>query len=152
MGEYRAAFEFKLLFDGGVDGDAQHVAGEHVAGELDALKTAIQRAGQRLRQGSLADARNAFNQEVATGQQRHNGQTNRLVLPAYDAAQSTFQPGRRDCALSVGFGPHSTGLYRFMLQTRADDPSNGQYGPESADGLKTGLPGSDRSSRGRAAR
>ena len=38
VGEYRAALEFELLLDGGIDGDAQHVGGQHVAGELHALK------------------------------------------------------------------------------------------------------------------
>ena len=50
-----ALLEFEFLLDGGVDRDAQHVGGQHVAGELDALKGAVDGAGQRLAERRLAD-------------------------------------------------------------------------------------------------
>src|SRR5579871_614298 len=50
-------------------GDAQDVARKHVAGELQAMKTAGNRARQRLRQRSLTDAGNVLNQQVAARQE-----------------------------------------------------------------------------------
>ena len=56
VGEHRAALEFELLFDGGVDRDPQNIGGKHVAGELHPLKGAIEGPGQGLSQRGLADA------------------------------------------------------------------------------------------------
>ncbi len=48
VGKDRSALELKLLFDGGIDRDSEYIAGQHVAGELDALKAAIDCTGQCL--------------------------------------------------------------------------------------------------------
>src|SRR4029079_7095095 len=42
VGKYRASLEFERLFGRGVDGNPQQVARQHVAGELNTLKTALQ--------------------------------------------------------------------------------------------------------------
>ena len=52
--EDRALFELEVLRVGVVDGYAQHVARQHVAGELQPVETAIHGARQRLRQGGFA--------------------------------------------------------------------------------------------------
>ena len=66
----RAAFEFKLLLDGRVNGNSQHVRGQHVAGELHSLESAIESSGQSLPESGFAHARDTFNQQVAARQDR----------------------------------------------------------------------------------
>ena len=45
---------------------AKNVAGQHVAGELQAVEAAGDRSRQRLRQRGLTDARNVFDKQVPT--------------------------------------------------------------------------------------
>ena len=47
-------------------------AGQHVAGELDALELQPEQAGQHMGEGGLADAGDVLDQQVATGE--HAGQ------------------------------------------------------------------------------
>ena len=69
--------------------DADHVARQQVRSELDALKRAVERTRQRLRQRRLAHAGNVFNQQVAARQQRGQRQLDDVVLALHDAAQSS---------------------------------------------------------------
>ena len=62
----------------GVDRDAQHVGRQHVAGELDAVKAAIERPRQGLGERGLADAGNVFDQQVAAREHGDQGQAQRL--------------------------------------------------------------------------
>ncbi len=91
VGEHRSALEFEFLLDGGVDRDAQHVRGQHVAGELDALKAAVDGAGERLAERGLADSRDAFDQQMAFGENGNQGEAEDVVLAADDAAQTRFK-------------------------------------------------------------
>ena len=68
-----------------VDGDADHVARQHIAGELQAVKTALRGAGQGLRQGGLADAGDVFDEEVPFRYQAHEGGANGAGLAVDDA-------------------------------------------------------------------
>ena len=67
------------------DADADHVAGQHVGGELDALKGAMKGVRERLRQRGLADAGNVFDQQVAARQQRHQRELDGFFLALNDA-------------------------------------------------------------------
>ena len=96
VGEDRAALEFELLLGGGVDRNAQHVGRQHVAGELHALKTAIESARQRLAKRGLAHAGNAFDQQVSAGQHGNQGEADDFVLAADDFAERVFQSAPRD--------------------------------------------------------
>ena len=76
--------------------DAQHVGGQHVAGELHALKAAIESAGQGLSERGLADPGDAFNQQVSAGENGNQRQADDVVLAANDFAQRVFELRRRD--------------------------------------------------------
>ena len=91
IGEDRAALEFKFLLGSGVDRDAQHVRRQHVAGELDALKSAVDGAGDGLAERGLADSRDAFDQQVAFGENGDQGEAENVVFAANNAAQGGFQ-------------------------------------------------------------
>ena len=103
--EDRSMLEFELLLDGGIDGDPQHVRGQHVAGELDPLKAAVECPGERLAQGRFTHPWNAFNQQVATGEDRYQRQADHLILAANDFAQGVFE-------LNGPMGSGGSGLWR----------------------------------------
>ena len=65
-----------------VDGDADHVAGQHVGGELDAVEAGIDAARQSLRQRGFADARDVLDQQVAAGQQAGERKAHHFRLSA----------------------------------------------------------------------
>ena len=92
--ENGAAFEFEFLFDRRVNRNAQHVGRQHVAGELDALKRAIDGASEGLAECGLANSRSAFDQQMSLRENRDQGQAENVVLPANHAAQSAFQVHR----------------------------------------------------------
>src|ERR1051325_9405851 len=48
VGKNRPVFEFECLFCSGVNRNPQNIRGKHVAGELHALKTAIEGPRQRM--------------------------------------------------------------------------------------------------------
>ena len=80
IGEDGAGLEFEDFGVRVVDGDAEHVAGQHVAGELQAVEAAGYRAGQRLRQRGLADAGHVFDEQMAARQQRDQRQADHVAL------------------------------------------------------------------------
>jgi hypothetical protein len=94
VAEDRAALEFKALLGGGIHGDAEYIAGQHVAGELHPLEVAVQSSCQGLRQGCLSYARHTFDQQVTSGKQRHQRQPYHLVLSANHRAQCALQCNR----------------------------------------------------------
>ena len=72
----------KLLGVRVVNGDAQHVARQHVAGELQPVKAAVDRTRQRLRQRGFADSRNVLDQQVPARQQADQRKPHHLRLAA----------------------------------------------------------------------
>ncbi len=67
--EDRTRLKFESLGMHVVNRDTQHIAGQHVAGELKPVKTAIHRARQRLRQCGFSNARHVFDEKVPSRQQ-----------------------------------------------------------------------------------
>jgi hypothetical protein len=94
VGEDGAGFEFELFRVGVVDGDAQNVAGQHVAGELQAVEAAIDRAGQALGKCGFAYARDVFDEEVAAGEQANYGEADRFLLAAQHCGECLLKGGR----------------------------------------------------------
>ena len=88
--EHRTGLEFELLRVRVVNGDAQHVAGQHVGGELQAVEAGIDAARQRLRQSGLADARHVFDQQVPARQQAGERKAQHFRLAADRFAQRRF--------------------------------------------------------------
>ena len=91
VGENRAALEFKFLLRGRINRNAHHVGGQQVAGELHALKRAVDGASKRLSESGLADARNAFNEQVPAGEDADQREADDIVFAANDAAQGRFK-------------------------------------------------------------
>ena len=86
VGEDGAAFEFEFLLDGRINRNAQHIGGQHVASELNALEAAIDGAGQRLAERGLADSRGTFDQQVALRENGNQSQPQNVILAANDSA------------------------------------------------------------------
>ena len=82
MREHRPALELELLGVRVVDGDADHVAGQHVGGELDAVEAGIDAARQGLGQRGLADAGNVLDQQVAAGEEAGERKAHHFRLSA----------------------------------------------------------------------
>ena len=80
IGEDGAGFEFEGAGVDVIDGDAEHVAGEHVAGELEAVESAVDGAGEHLREGGLADAGDIFDEQVTAGQEADEGKPDDVGL------------------------------------------------------------------------
>src|SRR5579859_185724 len=123
VGKYRAALEFELLLGRGIDRDAKHVGGEHVAGELHALEGAIDGASERLSESGLADSGNAFDEQVSAGEDADQGEADDIVFAANDAAQGLFQLSGFVRNGDGGLGRHS---YRFYYRgaERAELPTS----------------------------
>jgi len=83
---------------GVVDGDAKDVAGQQIAGELDAMEAAIDGAGERMGQRGFADSGDIFNEEVSAGEQADQGQADYFGLAADGQTERRLervQGGRR---------------------------------------------------------
>src|SRR5215470_5589660 len=107
VGEDRAALEFELLLDGGVDRDAEHVGGQHVAGELNALETAVKGAGERLAESRFADAGDAFDEQVPAREDRDQGKTDDVIFAADHVAQGCFELDRAISGCGCSFRRHA---------------------------------------------
>ena len=76
---------------GVVDGDAEHVARQHVAGELEPVEIAVDGAGQRLRERGFADAGDVFDEQVAAREQADHRRAHDVRLAADHVAEGGFQ-------------------------------------------------------------
>src|SRR5258707_176720 len=76
----RPGTEFKFARLRIVDAHAEHVAGQQVGGELDALEAAMKGFSDRLREGGLTDAGHVFNKQVAAREQRDRRKLNRAFF------------------------------------------------------------------------
>src|SRR5713101_7815603 len=125
VGENRSTLELKLLFDGGVDRDAKYIRWQHVAGELYALEAAVDGPGQRLAEGSLAHARDTFNQQVSARQHRNQRQADDIVLTANYFAEGVFQLRRALGRGDGGFGRHQgNSTMHVQILKRAEGVTN----------------------------
>ena len=84
VGEQRARLEPELLGGPLVDADADEVGRQQVGGELDPLPGAVDRRRQRLGQARLAHAGHVLDEEVALGEEAHDGQLDRFRLAVDD--------------------------------------------------------------------
>ncbi len=75
-----------------VDQGADEIGRQQVGGELDALEIDRQRLGQRLDRQGLGQARDAFDQHVAAGQQTDQQAIEQVVLPDDDPPQLGLDP------------------------------------------------------------
>ncbi len=91
VGEDRAGAEFKLARFGIVDADAEHVAGQQVRSELNALEGAMKRFREGLRERGLADAGDVFNQQMAACEQGDQRELNCFFLPVNGAGDRTLE-------------------------------------------------------------
>ena len=105
VAEDRPGLEFERLRMRVVDGDAEHVAGQHVAGELQAVEAAGDRPRQRLRQRGLADAGHVFDQQVSARQQAHQGQPDHFGLAANRRPEGRLQIGQPGEGFRAGVRP-----------------------------------------------
>ena len=91
VGENRAGAEFKFARVGMIDADAQDVTGQQVGSELHALEGAVEGFRERLGQGGFADAGNIFDQQVAAGKKRDQGELNDVFLAENGAGDGALQ-------------------------------------------------------------
>ncbi len=91
VGEDGARLEFERLGVGVVDGDAEDVAGQHVAGELQAVEAAVDGAGEGVGEGGLAHAGDVLDQQVAAREQADERQAHHLRLAADGDAECGFE-------------------------------------------------------------
>ena len=88
----RTALEPEFAGFAVIDGDAEHVGRQQVAGELHALKRQAQSLGDRMREGGLAHPRNVFDQQMPARQQAGQTQADLQIL-AQDHAIDLRQDG-----------------------------------------------------------
>ena len=90
--EDRPALELEHLAAAVVDRDADDVARQQVAGELDAAKRAAERRREGARERRLADAGDVLDEQVAARQQRDHRGADRLRLAADDFRDGILEP------------------------------------------------------------
>ena len=83
--------EFEGFGVGVVDGDAEDIAGQHVAGELQAMEAAGDGAGERLGEGGLADAGHVLDEEMSARQQADERQAHDFGLAVNRRADGRLQ-------------------------------------------------------------
>ena len=91
IGEHRARLKLELLLHRGVHRNSKHIGRQHVAGELETLERAIQRAGQSMGQRGLAHSWNTFNEQVPARQHGDQSEPDHLIIAANDLAKRLFQ-------------------------------------------------------------
>jgi hypothetical protein len=102
VGEHRAELGAERAAVGLPDPGADDVGGDQVGRELDAGERAAQRLGERADGQRLGQAGDAFEQDVAAGQQRDEHALEHRIL-AYDNALGLREHGRQRVArLGVG--------------------------------------------------
>ena len=80
-----------------VDAGSQNVAREHIGRKLQPREAAVQALGDRLGQQSFADARRVLDEEVSLGEQRHDGQPDRIGLAQENAGDVALQSPESGC-------------------------------------------------------
>src|SRR6185369_16976123 len=70
---------------------SDNVRGQQIGGELDALKSAIERTCERVGQSCLTDAGHVFHQQVTAGDESHNRQSDRFRLALDDSLHRALQ-------------------------------------------------------------
>src|ERR1700674_2530084 len=108
VGENWAGTKFKIARFGIVDADAENIAGEQVRRELDALKAAMKRFCERLRESGLANAGNVFDEQMAAGEQGNQRELDGVFL-----AVECARDGEMELRDDLGRGG------RHLLKTRA---------------------------------
>jgi len=91
ISEDRARFEIKAFLCRGIHRGSKKIAGQHVTCELDALKHAIQRAGEGLSQSCFANSGNAFNEQVSAREDSDECKPDDPIVSAYHCAESILQ-------------------------------------------------------------
>jgi len=91
IGEERPRLEDELALGRLPDADADHVRGQHVGGELDALEAGADGAGEGRGQRGLAHPGHVLDEDVAAGEQTHHGQPHGLGLAHEGAAHVGFE-------------------------------------------------------------
>ncbi len=84
LGKDRAGVKLEAGAVAIIDGYAQNIRGQQVAGELDALEMQPQCLGQHMRQGGFPHAGQIFDQQMAASQQAGEREANLYVLAEYD--------------------------------------------------------------------
>ena len=108
-----------------VDGDAQNVAGEHVAGELEAVEAAGDGAREGMRERGFADAGDVLDEQVAARQQARRGRAGPLpvfrewpsregppIRPACGRFRARAQPAGRPWVAARTLQVHDTKVRR----------------------------------------
>ena len=113
VGEHPAGPELELVGGAVPDRHAGDVGRQEVGGELDALAGAADRAGDRLGQRGLADARDVLDEEVPLGQHAHEGEVDGVALAldhSFDIGEQRLeQPAERRFAARRGSGLNHAG-------------------------------------------
>jgi len=91
VGEDGALPELELARLRIVDADAENVGGEKVGGELDALKGAMKRFGERLGEGSLTCSGNVFDEQMATSEKSYEGKLDDVFFAIDGAGNGALQ-------------------------------------------------------------
>ena len=131
-GEDRAGVKGKtgaLLFE---HAHPEDVAGQHVAGALDAAEIKAEHAGQGLGQGGLADAGDVLDEQVALGEQRAEGEPDLRFLAEHEAPGLGDHPGEQ-------FGQGS-GTVRDGGRNRGGCGKHGRACARIFAGIMCGLP------------
>ncbi|OQA31557.1 MAG: hypothetical protein BWY57_02319 [Betaproteobacteria bacterium ADurb.Bin341] len=111
LGENRAGQKTEIALFALVDGNAGNVGRQQVAGELDAGKLETEQAGQGLRQGGLAHARQVFDEQVAAGEKTGQGQADFPLFAENDPVGGSKDSVERVFGRAVG---HETDSWRWM--------------------------------------
>src|SRR6185369_17249599 len=90
--EYRPRFPFKNAAVLVVNRQADDVGWQQVGSKLDTLKDAVERAGERMGQRRFTHAGNVFNQQMTTGDEGDDRQSNRLGLALDNGFDGRLEP------------------------------------------------------------
>src|SRR6185369_15146037 len=89
--EDRARFPVKKAAMLVENGKADHVRRQQIRSELNTLKIAIERAGERVGQRRFADAGHVLDQQMTTGDEGDNSESNRLRFALDDGFDSRLE-------------------------------------------------------------
>ena len=150
VGEDSAGFEDELPLLLVIDADAGDVGGQQVRSELDAVHGAVNGAAERTGKHRLADAGYVLHQEMALGEQHHEGGVDASVLALDDPGHSRAD-GIRDghhvvnrrcwgCDVAEGLGMGRMDRLRFFVAQRNPPCVHGSDRSPCYPGLLTVMP------------